>query len=41
MKAGCYTALATPFRGAEVDYEGYERLADFQIKNGIAGGSCG
>ncbi|MGD8522433.1 MAG: 4-hydroxy-tetrahydrodipicolinate synthase [Desulfobacterales bacterium] len=37
MKAGCYTALATPFSGAEVDYEGYERLIDFQIKNGITG----
>jgi 4-hydroxy-tetrahydrodipicolinate synthase len=37
MKAGCYTALATPFRGAEVDYEGYEKLVDFQIKNGITG----
>ena len=37
MKAGCYTALATPFSGAQVDYEGYERLVDFQIKNGITG----
>jgi 4-hydroxy-tetrahydrodipicolinate synthase len=37
MKAGCYTALATPFRGDEVDYEGLEKLIDFQIQNGISG----
>ena len=37
MKAGCYTALATPFTGEEVDYEGFENLVDFQIKNGITG----
>jgi 4-hydroxy-tetrahydrodipicolinate synthase len=37
MKAGCYTALATPFKGDEVDYESLEKLIDFQIKNGISG----
>ncbi len=37
MKAGCYTALATPFRDEEVDYEGLEKLVAFQIKNGITG----
>jgi len=39
MRAGCYTALATPFtsNGEAVDYEGLERLIDFQIKNGITG----
>lgn len=39
MRAGCYTALATPFtaNGETVDYEGLERLIDFQIKNGITG----
>lgn len=39
MRAGCYTALATPFttNGDAVDYEGLERLIDFQIKNGITG----
>ena len=37
MKAGCYTALATPFENEEVDYESLAQLADFQIKNGITG----
>lgn len=39
MRAGCYTALATPFtsNGEAVDYEGLEKLIDFQIKNGITG----
>jgi 4-hydroxy-tetrahydrodipicolinate synthase len=37
MEAGSYTAIATPFSGNEVDYEGLEKLADFQIKNGITG----
>ncbi|MGD9192042.1 MAG: 4-hydroxy-tetrahydrodipicolinate synthase [Desulfobacterales bacterium] len=37
MKAGCYTALATPFKGNEVDYEGLEKLVEFQIQNGITG----
>ena len=37
MKAGCYTALATPFENEEVDYESLAKLADFQIKNGISG----
>lgn len=37
MHTGCYTALITPFAGQEVDYQGLERLADFQISNGISG----
>ena len=37
MKSGCYTALATPFLGDSVDYEGLERLVAFQIENGITG----
>ncbi len=37
MKAGCYTAIVTPFKGNAVDYEGLEKLADFQIQNGISG----
>lgn len=37
MKAGCYTALATPFKDNEVDYEGLEKLVEFQIQNGITG----
>ena len=37
MKTGCYTALATPFKGDGVDYQGLERLVDFQMSNGITG----
>jgi len=37
MIAGCYTALATPFKDGAVDYEGLEQLADFQIREGITG----
>jgi 4-hydroxy-tetrahydrodipicolinate synthase len=37
MKAGCYTAIITPFIDNAVDYDGLEKLADFQIKNGITG----
>ncbi|MBU0993712.1 MAG: 4-hydroxy-tetrahydrodipicolinate synthase [Proteobacteria bacterium] len=37
MKAGCYTALITPFINNSIDYEGLDKLADFQIKNGITG----
>ncbi len=37
MKAGCYTAIITPFKDNAVDYEGLEKLADFQIQNGITG----
>jgi 4-hydroxy-tetrahydrodipicolinate synthase len=37
MKAGCYTAIITPFINNAVDYEGLEKLADFQIQNGITG----
>lgn len=34
---GSYTALITPFDGGEVDYEGLDRLIDFQIENNITG----
>lgn len=37
MQSGCYTAIITPFSGDGVDYDGLERLVDFQITNGIAG----
>jgi 4-hydroxy-tetrahydrodipicolinate synthase len=37
MKAGCYTAVITPFKGNSVDWEGLDALADFQIQNGITG----
>jgi 4-hydroxy-tetrahydrodipicolinate synthase len=35
---GCYTALITPMnRNQQVDYEGLQRLIDFQIKEGVKG----
>lgn len=37
MKAGCYTALITPFSDGRIDWVGMERLVDFQIENGITG----
>lgn len=37
MKAGCYTALATPFKGNAVDYDGLEKLVAFQVDSGISG----
>jgi 4-hydroxy-tetrahydrodipicolinate synthase len=38
MFNGCYTALMTPFKADyEVDYEGLERLVEFQIASGLSG----
>ena len=37
MKNGCYTALVTPFRNDLVDYDGLEKLCQFQIENNITG----
>lgn len=37
MNTGCYTALITPFSDEKVDFHGLEKLADFQIQNGISG----
>lgn len=38
MFKGCYTAMVTPMRAdGSIDYEGLERLIDFQIANGIQG----
>ena len=37
MLTGCFTALVTPFSNDGVDYEGLEKLARFQIENGITG----
>lgn len=37
MLTGCFTALATPFNKDGIDYEGLDRLIDFQIENGISG----
>ncbi|HTY75174.1 MAG TPA: 4-hydroxy-tetrahydrodipicolinate synthase [Candidatus Nanoarchaeia archaeon] len=36
--SGCYTALITPFlRNREVDYEGLQRLVEFQLSQGANG----
>jgi 4-hydroxy-tetrahydrodipicolinate synthase len=37
MFTGCFTAIATPFNEDGIDYNGLDRLVDFQIENGIAG----
>ena len=37
MLSGSFTALVTPFTGDGVDYQGLERLCEFQIENGISG----
>ena len=37
MKAGCYTAIITPFKNNAVDYDGLKKLINFQIQNGITG----
>jgi 4-hydroxy-tetrahydrodipicolinate synthase len=37
MKAGCYTAIVTPFAQNALDHAGLERLVEFQIQNGITG----
>jgi 4-hydroxy-tetrahydrodipicolinate synthase len=37
MKPGCYTAIITPFAGDAVDWNGLDRLVEFQISNGITG----
>ena len=38
MFKGCHTALITPMNGdGSVDYDGLERLVEFQISNGISG----
>ena len=37
MLAGCFTALITPFKNESVDYEGLERILEFQIQNRISG----
>jgi 4-hydroxy-tetrahydrodipicolinate synthase len=37
MLTGCFTAIVTPFKEDNVDYESLGKLSDFQIKNGITG----
>ncbi len=37
MFSGCYTALITPFRDNEVDFEGLEKLVEFEITSGLSG----
>ncbi|MDD2315929.1 MAG: 4-hydroxy-tetrahydrodipicolinate synthase [Desulfobacterales bacterium] len=37
MLAGCFTALITPFKDESVDYNGLERIVEFQLQNRISG----
>lgn len=37
MFAGTHTALITPFRDGQVDYEGFHRLIETQIEGGVDG----
>ncbi len=37
MLKGCHTALITPFTGTKVDYDGLNKLAEFQMEYGISG----
>ena len=37
MLEGSHTAIITPFAGDTVDYDGLNKLVDFQIRNGING----
>jgi len=37
MFAGTYTALVTPFRNGQVDYEGFRKLIEAQIAGGVDG----
>ena len=34
---GSYTALLTPFKDKNVDFDAYRKLIDFQIENGTNG----
>lgn len=37
MFSGCYTALITPMTEKGIDYEGLEKLVEFQIHSGVSG----
>lgn len=37
MQSGAYTAIITPLVNNSVDYDGFDSLIEFQIKNGITG----
>jgi 4-hydroxy-tetrahydrodipicolinate synthase len=34
---GCYTALITPFSGADVDFAGLEKFVEWQVEQGVHG----
>jgi len=37
MFSRCYTALVTPFKDHDVDYEAVEKLVEFQLAGGVSG----
>src|SRR5262249_38361151 len=37
MFKGTYTAIVTPFKGGRIDEDGFRKLTDFQIDNGVDG----
>ena len=37
MFRGCYTAIVTPMRDSSIDYDGFQRLVEFQVKSGASG----
>ena len=36
MFSGAMTAIITPFRDGKIDYDGLDKLVDFQLSNGIS-----
>ena len=37
MFRDCYTAIVTPMKNSSIDYEGLDRLVEFQVKSGVNG----
>lgn len=37
MLQGTYTALVTPFKNGEIDFQAYEKIIEWQIENGVNG----
>ena len=37
MFKGLYTALITPFKNSEIDYQSFRKLVEWQIESGVHG----